>query len=171
MKRHLIFSGTFYLLCLLGSLGTGSVGAAPPPEGQPAPDFTLSSDTGENLRLSEFRGQVIMLNFWATWCGPCRQEMPMLDKLYQQYSRNGFVLLGVNIDDNVANAVDMAKKIGISFPVLFDTDKRVSRRYDVDAMPSTLFIDRDGRLRHVHRGYKPGYEKRYQAQIRELLKE
>jgi len=69
-------------------------------EGQQAPDFALKSSTGQNLRLSEYRGDVVMINFWATWCGPCRQEMPLLDELYSRYQRVGFNLLGVNIDDD-----------------------------------------------------------------------
>lgn len=136
-----------------------------------APDFTLKSDGGPNLRLSEYRGQVVMLNFWATWCGPCRQEMPLLNALYEQYRKAGFTLLGVNVDDAQAHARTMARKFGVRFPVVFDNDKRVSKLYQVDAMPSTVLIDRDGRVRYRHRGYRPGYEKQYQAQIRELLKE
>ena len=73
-------------------------------EGQAAPDFALKSSTGENLRLSEYRGDVVMINFWATWCGPCRQEMPLLDELYARYQRVGFNLLGVNIDDDSRRA-------------------------------------------------------------------
>lgn len=147
--------------------------AAPSMAAEPAaaPDFALKSDTGKNMRLRELRGQVVMLNFWATWCGPCREEMPKLQQLYRQYQKTGFTLLGVNIDDNSANAVEMAKEIGVSFPLLFDKDKQVSKLYKVDAMPSTVLIDRDGKLRYLHRGYKPGYETTYQTQIRELLKE
>ena len=136
-----------------------------------APDFALKADSGRNLRLRELRGQVVMLNFWATWCGPCREEMPKLQQLYSKYHKTGFVLLGVNIDDNPANAVGMARKLGVTFPVLFDKDKSVSQLYKVDAMPSTVLIDRDGKTRYLHRGYKPGYEATYQTQLRELLKE
>jgi len=137
----------------------------------PAPDFTLRVLDGPNLRLQEQRGRVVMVNFWATWCGPCREEMPHLSQLYDKYRAAGFVLLGVNVDDDAGRAVDVAAKLGLKFPVLFDTDKRVSRLYDLSAMPSTVLIDRDGRLRYVHRGYKSGYERTYDGQIRELLKE
>ena len=136
-----------------------------------APDFALKADNGRNLRLHELRGEVVMINFWATWCGPCRDEMPKLDQLYRQYQKTGFAVLGVNIDDNSVNARSMAKKLGVTFPVLFDKDKQVSKLYKVDAMPSTVLIDRDGKLRYLHRGYKPGYEAIYQTEIRELLKE
>ncbi|MDJ0794473.1 MAG: TlpA disulfide reductase family protein [Woeseiaceae bacterium] len=140
-------------------------------EGQTAPDFALKSSTGENMRLSEYRGDVVMINFWATWCGPCRQEMPLLDELYQRYSRVGFNLLGVNIDDDSRRAMQMIEELGVDFPVLFDATKRVSEMYDVDAMPVTVIVDREGTVRYVHQGYKPGYEDKYLTEIRTLLRE
>lgn len=139
--------------------------------GQPAPDFALKSSTGDNLRLSEHRGDVVMINFWATWCGPCRQEMPLLDELYQRYERVGFSLLGVNIDDDSRKAMNMISELGVNFPVLFDSRKEVSKLYQVDAMPVTVIVDRDGKVRHVHQGYKPGYEDKYLDEIRALLRE
>ena len=136
-----------------------------------APDFTLKSVGGPNLRLQEQRGQVVMINFWATWCGPCRQEMPHLNRIYDKYRSAGFVLLGVNIDDDPRAAADLAAKLGLRFPVLLDTEKKVSRVYDMSAMPATLLIDRDGRVRHIHRGYRDGVEQTYEEQVRALLKE
>ena len=145
--------------------------AAPIAPGGLAPDFTLRTLDGPNLRLQEQRGRVVLVNFWATWCGPCRQEMPHLSKLYDKYRASGFVLLGVNVDDDTKNAVDLAAKLGLKFPVSLDSDKKVSRLYDLTAMPSTVLIDRDGKVRFVHRGYKDGYENTYDQQIRGLLKE
>jgi len=159
------------LTVLVLLLPSGAVLSAPPKIGQPAPDFTLRSSEGKNLKLSERRGEVIMVNFWATWCAPCRQEMPQLNVLHDRYRRNGFTLLAVNVDDNEKAAQDMIRQLGIRFPVLFDTRKQASRQYDVDAMPSTLLIDRDGRVRYLHRGYRAGVEKEYEEKIRELLKE
>jgi len=135
-----------------------------------APDFTLRTMSGPNLRLAEQRGRVVMVNFWATWCGPCRQEMPHLDRLYQKYKSSGFVLLGVNVDDDARKAADVAAKLGVTFPMLLDTDKAVSKLYDLSTMPSTVIIDRDGKVRYFHRGYLAGYEDNYDKQIRELLK-
>jgi peroxiredoxin len=137
----------------------------------PAPDFTLRTLDGKNLRLGEQRGRVVMVNFWATWCGPCRLEMPHLNRLYDKYRASGFVLLGVNVDEDTRNAAAVANKLGIKFPVLPDTDKRVSKQYDLSAMPSTVLIDRDGKVRHVHRGYRDGVETMYEQQVRALLKE
>ena len=135
-----------------------------------APDLALRTLAGPNLRLQEQRGKVVMINFWATWCGPCRQEMPHLSRLYDKYRAAGFVLLGVNVDDDARRAGDMAQRLGLPFPVLFDTEKSVSRLYDLGTMPSSVLIDRDGRVRYVHAGYLAGYEDLYEKQIRELLK-
>ena len=136
----------------------------------PAPDFTLRAMDGPNMRLQEQRGRVVMINFWATWCGPCRQEMPHLNRLYEKYAPSGFVLMSVNVDDDTRNAAEVAAKLGVKFPVLWDTDKKVSRLYDLATMPSTVLIDRDGKVRYVHRGYLNGYEDTYEKQVREMLK-
>lgn len=137
--------------------------------GQPAPDFALRSMSGENLRLSEHLGEVVVINFWATWCGPCRQEMPLLDELHQKYKLAGLTLLGVNLDESVDRATEMARTLKVSYPVLFDERQEVGRVYQVNSMPMTVLIDREGVVRHVFEGFKPGYEKRYAEQLRELL--
>jgi peroxiredoxin len=154
----------------LSAMAAGSL-ASSGLTGQPAPDFALKSSTGENLRLSEYRGDVVMINFWATWCGPCRQEMPLLDDLYNRYERVGFNLLGVNIDDDSGRAMDMIRELGVNFPVLFDARKEVSKLYEVGSMPVTVIVDREGTVRYVHQGYKPGYEQMYLDQVRSLLRE
>jgi len=152
------------------ALGVGATLAAITPSAG-APDFTLPSLDGPNLRLREQRGQVVMINFWATWCGPCRVEMPHLGRLYDKYRGSGFTVLAVNIDEDPHKAAQLARQLGMRFPVLLDTDKKVSRLYDLGTMPSTFLVDRDGRVRYVHRGYRDGYEDTYDRQIRELLRE
>jgi peroxiredoxin len=137
----------------------------------PAPDFTLKSATGENIKLSELRGQVVMINFWASWCGPCRQEMPLLDALHERYSPMGFTLLGVNVEKDSTKARQLLEDVPVDFPILFDQKNQVSKAYDVIAMPSTVLVDRDGNIRYVHRGYKPGDENAYQDMIREVIVE
>ncbi len=138
-------------------------------KGKLAPDFSLKSMSGENIRLSEMRGKVVMINFWATWCAPCRKEMPLLNDLYNKHKNSGFVLLGVNIDNTPKNAEKMAKKLGINFPILFDNSKKVSEAYKVSAMPFTIILDRSGKVNQIHKGYLPGYEKKYDAQVSKLL--
>jgi peroxiredoxin len=150
--------------------GGGAAAAAVTPSAG-APDFTLPRLGGANLRLQEQRGQVVMVNFWATWCGPCRVEMPHLARLYDKYRASGFTVLAVNIDEDPHKAANLATQLGMRFPVLLDTEKKVSRLYDLSTMPSTVLIDREGRVRYVHRGYRDGYEDTYDRQIRELLRE
>jgi peroxiredoxin len=149
---------------MLASAQTALVGKA-------APDFALRSVRGENVRLSEHSGEVVLVNFWATWCGPCRQEMPQLDELYARYRRAGLVLLGVTIDYQRDRAAEMAETLKVAYPVLFDELRNVSRSYGVDDLPVTLLIDRQGVVRFVSQGYKPGYENRYAEQLRALLNE
>ncbi len=155
------------LAALAAAAGTNAKAAL---NGQ-APDFTLRQMEGPNLRLGEQRGRVVMVNFWATWCGPCRVELPHLARLHDKYRASGFVLLGVNIDDDPTVAKALAGKLALKFPVLFDSQKKVVAAYDLNAMPATVLIDRDGRVRHLHRGYKDGVEQVYEQQVRALLKE
>jgi thiol-disulfide isomerase/thioredoxin len=162
-RRHL-------LLAALGCATLPARAAIAP--GTAAPDFTLRQLAGAPLRLRELRGQVVMLNFWASWCGPCREEMPLLGRLHEKYRGSGFALLGVNVDDDPKNAAGVVERLRTGFPVLLDTDKAVSRLYEVKAMPSTLLIDRDGVLRRLHRGYQGGVvESTYEPQVRELLRD
>jgi peroxiredoxin len=173
-SRPAFFRSTRTLLACLSALLLGtaaSTAAAATAVGSPAPDFTLRVLDGPNLRLQEQRGKVVLVNFWATWCGPCRKEMPHLNRIADKYRSSGLVLLGINVDDDARNAADLAAKLGVKFPVLFDTDKKVSKLYDLNSMPSTLVIDRNGRVRYLHRGYQDGYEDLYDKQIRDLLKE
>jgi peroxiredoxin len=137
----------------------------------PAPDFTLNGQGGKAVALDQFKGQVVMLNFWASWCGPCRQEFPLLDDIYKKYGKLGFTMIGVNVepDSNAANA--WLKQTPVSFPILYDTDSKVSKLYGVAGMPSTVIVDRKGTVRMIHRGYEPGDEQEYLNSIRELVRE
>jgi peroxiredoxin len=136
-----------------------------------APDFTLPAKTGAAVQLSKYKGSVVMLNFWASWCGPCRTEMPLMDQIYKKYAAAGFVLLGVNVDTDSTDAQKFLSQVPVSFPIAYDRENKVSKMYDVAAMPSTVFIDRKGRVRQLHRGYKPGDENEYLSEIRALIRE
>ena len=168
MKQTAIWR-KFLLGMLLSLFAVSHAGAAT--NAGAAPDFTLKSRDGSNIKLSELRGQVVMVNFWASWCGPCRQEMPLLEQLYQRYQPMGFTLLGVNVEEDSSAADKVLKDIPVSFPILYDNKNSVSESYQVRAMPSTFLIDRDGNVRYLHKGYQPGYEEEYQQQIRELVRE
>ena len=156
------------LMLLLSVAVVGVLAASNKLVGQAAPDFTLRSDEGDNKKLSELRGKVVMLNFWATWCGPCQQEIPKLAELKELHDEYDFELLGINIDEDPNKALRLAKKLSVNFPILFDQAKQVSKTYSIDAMPMTILIDRDGTIRYVHRGYKENYVGLYQEQIQKL---
>ena len=141
------------------------------PTGAPAPQFTLTARSGANVSLAQYKGQVVMLNFWASWCGPCRQEMPLLESIYKQYHRMGFTLIGVNVEPDSNAANQWLKETPVSFPILYDKESKVSQMYDVAGMPSTVIIDRAGKVRVLHRGYKPGDENGYLDSVRTLVRE
>jgi peroxiredoxin len=138
----------------------------------PAPSFTLQSLDGEPMSLASQKGNVVMINFWATWCVPCRQEMPHLQALYEKYRGLGFELLAVNVEkDNADGARKWLAETPVTFPVLVDPNNEVTKLYKVQTMPTTVLIGRDGTMRFIHHGYKPGYENDYQTQVRALLRE
>jgi thiol-disulfide isomerase/thioredoxin len=137
----------------------------------PAPKFQLDSIGGKVVNLDQFKGQVVMINFWASWCGPCRTEMPILEKLHAKYKPMGFTMVGINVEPDPKLAVDWLKSTPVSFPILLDTKSEVSKLYQVAGMPSTVIVDRKGNLRWLHRGYKPGDENEYLDQIRALVRE
>lgn len=138
----------------------------------PAPNFSLQSNSGQQISLDSLKGKVVMVNFWATWCVPCRQEMPHLQALYERYQSLGFELLAVNVEKNKeAEIKKWLAETPVTFPVLFDPANEVTKLYKVQTMPSTVLVGRDGTMRFIHHGYKPGYENEYQTQVRALLRE
>ena len=156
------------IVATLGVSLPALAGASPP---APAPAFTLASRAGQDVSLTQYKGQVVMINFWASWCGPCRQEMPLLESIYKKYNKMGFTMLGVNVEPDSNAANEWLKQTPVSFPILYDKESKVSKMYDVAGMPSTVIIDRTGKLRMVHRGYKPGDENEYLDSIRSLIRE
>lgn len=157
-------------------IGIASLGVALTPTARagvpaPAPDFALPAMDGSEMRLSDLRGQVVMINFWATWCGPCRQEMPLLQQLQVKYEPLGFTLVGINVEPESAGARTWLEKVPVTFPILFDRQNQVAERFGVQGMPSSVFVDRSGKVRYVHRGYQPGDESKYADMVRSLVKE
>jgi peroxiredoxin len=149
-------------------LALPAVAAAP---SGPAPQFTLPSKAGSDVSLGQYKGQIVMINFWASWCVPCRQEMPMLEDIYKKYNKLGFTLIGVNVEPDSKAADDWLKQTPVSFPVLYDKESKVSKMYNVSGMPTTVIIDRKGNLRYLHISYKPGDEGEYLNTIRTMIRE
>ncbi|MFZ5826226.1 MAG: redoxin domain-containing protein [Bacillota bacterium] len=112
--------------------------------GAPAPDFELKTVDGQVYKLSDLKGQAVMLNFFATWCPPCRAEMPLLEETYKEYKDQGFIILAINLDESDVAITAFQQKMGITFPIVVDKGDHVSRRYDIVPLPTTYFVDRNG---------------------------
>lgn len=139
--------------------------------GKDAPDFVLKASDGANLRLSEFRGQVVLVNFWARWAGDTHREMRALDKINTTYQRAGLVVLGVSVDEDLRRAREFADSMKVSYPIMFDTGSDIGRDYQLAKMPVTILVDRSGVVRFSHIGFQRGDDRMYLEQIRELLRE
>ncbi len=141
--------------------------------GDRAGDFTLPALDGSQVKLSDLKGSVVLVDFWASWCVPCKKELPALDALARQYveAKKPVVVLAIGIDKDRANAEKLigALKVG-SLRVLLDPDGKVPSDYDVPTMPTSVVIDAKGLVRHVNAGFEPGDERKIAGQIEELLK-
>ncbi len=147
---------------------TGSV----PKEGFSAPDFTLSLLDGGEITLSELRGQVVLVNFWTSWCPPCRKEMPAIESVYRSYKDIGLVVIGLNLtaQDSKPDVSAFVKEMGVTFPIALDVNNAVGNLYRVTALPTSFFIDRQGVIRSVIVG-GPMSEALIQSKVEELLHE
>ena len=153
-----VLSGLFIQRELLDAEGEGAIGlldGAAAAVGEPAPDFLLETEDG-TIRLSDFRGQTVIVNFWASWCAPCRFEMPELQALYEERLPDGdltIIAIDFSASDTREAALDFANEIGITFPVAFDTpDSDVAARYGVRGLPATFFVDGEGIVRAMNLG-------------------
>jgi peroxiredoxin len=158
-------------LVLAAILIAPSHAAAPTLIGKDAPDFVLRALDGRNLRLSEYRGQVVLVNFWARWEGDTREQMRVLDRINTTYLRAGLVVLGISVDEDVRRAREFAGAMAVSYPILFDDGPDLGKDYMLQKMPVTILVDRAGVVRYSVVGFKRGDERGYLEQIRELLRE
>ncbi len=153
---------------------TAPLSAAPPSpkEGFSAPDFTLESFDGSSLTLSDLRGKVVVVNLWASWCLPCRYEMPAFEAAYQRYRDAGLTVVGVNMtpQDSEPAARGFAGQLGLTFPIVLDRNGAVARQYRLLGLPSTFFVDRRGIIRTVIVG-GPLSQAAIEAHIENLLQE
>jgi cytochrome c biogenesis protein CcmG, thiol:disulfide interchange protein DsbE len=149
--------------------------SGPPPnpkEGFAAPDFTLDTSDGGQLTLSDLRGHPVVLNLWASWCLPCRAEMPSIEKAYQRYKDAGLIVIGLNMtsQDSELDAKAFVQELGLTFPIVLDRDGSVQSRYRLLGLPSTYFIDQSGIIRSVVVG-GPMSEATIQSNVEDLLQE
>ena len=143
-----------------------------PREGFLAPDFTLDTLDGTKVTLSELRGKIVLINLWATWCPPCRAEMPALENAYKQYKDSGVIVLGLNVtnQDSEKDIPPFVDEFGLTFPILFDRDGSVSALYQLKGLPTTYFVNREGIIRTVVVG-GPMNETFIRSKIEALLQE
>jgi peroxiredoxin len=158
-------------LVIAAALAAFGLGAAVAAEDPAAPDFALASTAGSNYRLSEYRGEVVALLFWASWCGDCRRELERFERLRRTYGGVGFTVLGVNLDTEPARAQALAGAAGIGFPVLIDAGKDVSRTYRADDLPLIVLIDRHGAIRARHTALDERDEGGLLVNLRDLIDE
>ena len=159
----LLFGSLFIAATRVRPPGVATAPAAPdtvattpaPQADHPAPDFTLPSLDGTQIALSKLKGQVALINVWATWCPPCRAEMPTIETVYEQYRDQGFTVLAVDLQEDPRSVAAFMRQYKLTFPALLDLDGEVSRTYQAFSLPSSFFVDKQGVIRAVYRGPMP----------------
>ncbi len=134
-------------LLLVAGLAAACSSSTKPSSNSAAPDFKLADLNGNTVVLSDLRGKPVLLNFWATWCPPCREEVPLIEEINREWTSKGLVVLTVSLDDSADTVKDFVQNYGLTFTVLFDREQRVADTYGIQGIPTTLFIDKDGMIR------------------------
>ncbi|HXF86162.1 MAG TPA: TlpA disulfide reductase family protein [Anaerolineales bacterium] len=176
-QRHIAYAfililGLIWIFASADQANVSTAGKIPAPQkGFLAPDFELNTLDGNTLRLSNLRGQAVLINFWATWCLPCRAEMPTLEKIYQEYKGQGLVVLAVNMtyQDAHSNIAAFVEEYDLTYPILLDENNVVGFVYQVRSLPASFFIDREGIIRDVIIG-GPMAEALLRTRVEEVLK-
>jgi peroxiredoxin len=162
-RQHSTGSGMPVVLIALGGLALavliffllrqdGAQNVQPVRVGSRLSDFALMDIAGEKVRLSDYEGQVVLVNTWATWCPPCRAEMPALNAYYQNHAAEGFVILAVNAGDTAGDAAAFAQEYGLAFPVILDPQTRLLNELNIHNFPTSILVDRDGVVKDIHIG-------------------
>ncbi|HKB86936.1 MAG TPA: TlpA disulfide reductase family protein [Ignavibacteriaceae bacterium] len=164
---------TVMFLLILGAAAFISSGLSQEKEDSPAPDFQGKTVEGKEIKLSEFKGKVVLLDFWASWCPPCLEEMPQLIKFYRSHNNSDFKLIAVNIDDKAGNMQKFLDKLfpQPQFPVVEDHSQKIPPLFNIEAMPTTIFIDKKGNIRYRHDGFEDSYVADFNSELTQLLNE
>ncbi len=158
------------LAALTGIWSTAAISAETPVPGEVAPDITLPVLSGEETRrLSALRGKVVLVDFWASWCGPCKVSLPVLSELNSEFSDRGFEVMAVNVDKDPAKAIKFLKRTPVTYQSLHDAEGETPKLLNIKAMPTSLLVDREGIIRMVHPGFRPGDETLLREEILKLL--
>ncbi|MEK6582276.1 MAG: TlpA disulfide reductase family protein [Nitrospirota bacterium] len=147
----------------------GEVEIKPPSIGDTAPDFTLKGIDGNTISLADYKGKVVMVEFWATWCPPCKELTPILEKIHKKYKDKGFIILAlVSEDEGEAAIRSFIKEYGITYPVLL-ADQETMRHYGISSIPVTFIINKEGRVVTIHMGNTQGIMQKLTSEIERLL--
>lgn len=140
--------------------------------GQLAPDFKGVTIDGKELKLSDYKGRVVLLDFWASWCGPCQKELPFLFQMYDDNDDRNFIIIAVNIDKKLNSAQKFLEKLTekAHFPIVWDSKSEIPSLYNIESMPTTIFIDKEGIIRYIHTGFTDSSKDVLRNELDELLK-
>lgn len=166
MFKRLLTTGIFLFSVSLESFAV-DVGATPPAFSLPA----LKNATVDNISLDAYKGKVVYVDFWASWCGPCRQSLPILNDIRAKYHAKGFEVIAINIDENKADAMGFLAKYPVDYPIAADPKSKTPEMYKIKGMPTAYIIDRKGKVRHVHEGFKKSDASEIEFMIQEYLAE
>lgn len=162
--RHLSIGFIALALASLSPLVSAlDVGTAPP-------EIGLTALDGSRVTLAGLRGKVVVVDFWASWCAPCKQEMPVLESLYKRFKAQGLVIVGVSVDSDRAKAQSFVREVRVTFPIVHDADHAVADRYHPPKMPTSYVIDKAGKVRFVHAGYRAEDARKLEQEITSLLR-
>ncbi|MDH3202367.1 MAG: TlpA family protein disulfide reductase [Myxococcales bacterium] len=156
--------GLLVIVCVTATAHALTPGDTPPP-------INLPDRTGKEVDLGKLKGKVVLIDFWASWCGPCKQEIPVLEALHKKYASKGLVIVGVNIDNSDKKMNNFLKATPVTFRQVRDKKLQVASRYEPSTMPSSYFIGRDGKIRHVHEGFRKSDAGTLEARVEALLAE
>ena len=160
----------FRLTGLAALAASSFVHAADIKPGQPAPHCTLAPlGGGSGKDLQHYKGKVVYVDFWASWCGPCAQSFPFMNALHSDLRAKGLEVVGINLDENVEDAKAFLARIPAKFPIVADASGQCPQAFGVKAMPSSYLIDREGKIRYIHLGFKPGEAEAFRKQVESLL--
>lgn len=168
MKTHWMTRFTVGLIAL-AIVGLSQLAAALD-VGTSPPEIGLTAFDGSRVSLPALRGKVVVVDFWASWCAPCKQEMPVLESLYKRFKAQGLVIVGVSVDNDRANAQRFIREVGVSFPIVHDADHSVAGRFKPPKMPTSYVIDKTGKIRFIHGGYRSEDAQKLEQEITSLLR-
>jgi peroxiredoxin len=162
-------AGTVVVAALFALFSAPSV-EPPLGRGSRAPDFELVSLGGDRVSMKTLRGDVVLINFWATWCKPCEDEMPAMERLYRALRSEGFQLLAISVDESVEPVIEFSQRLGLSFPILMDEERRATTGYQTFRYPESFLVDRDGKILERYIGPKDWDSPVYVERIRRVLR-